>query len=232
MGRLAPTESGSVTRAAAPYNVDMETTNDDLLSTGRLEAFSDGVFAIAITLLVIELHVGEEGGSLVDRLWDQWPSYAGFLISFVTIGVMWINHHAIFKVIERVDHGILVANLGLLLGITFLPFPTKVLGDAFGDGSTDDRRTAVVFYSLVMVFIAAMFIALWLWASRGNRLIDPRTPADVVRARTRRFLPGVPIYLATAGVSLVNPYVGLVMLGALAVFFLLPYGSDVSSDDA
>jgi len=143
---------------------------------------------------------------------------------------MWINHHAIFKVIQRVDHGLLVANLGLLLAISFLPFPTKVLGEAVGEGSGDDRRTAVVFYSLVMVFIAAMFISIWLWASRRNRLIDPRTPAAVVQARTRRFVPGVPIYLTTAIVSFFFPYIGLVILGALAVFFLLPYGSYVPAD--
>ncbi len=201
-------------------------TDDDLLSTGRLEAFSDGVFAIAITLLVIELHMEEEGGSLLDRLGDQWPSYAGFLISFVTIGVMWINHHAMFKQILRVDHGLLVANLGLMLSITFLPFPTKILGDAFGHGSADDRRTAVVFYSLVMVFNAFTFISVWLWASRGNRLINPRTPAATVKARTRRFLPGMPVYIATAIIGFIFPYAGLITLGVLAIFYLLPYGGD------
>ena len=201
-------------------------TNDDLISTGRLEAFSDGVFAIAITLLVIELHIEDEGGSLVDRLWEQWPSYAGFLISFVTIGVMWINHHAMFKQIRRVDHGLLVANLGLMLSITFLPFPTKIVGDAFGHGSADDRRTAIVFYSLVMVLNAFMFLSLWLWASRGHRLIDPRIPVAEVAARTRRFLPGMPIYLATTVVGFINAYAGLIALAALAVFYLLPYGTD------
>lgn len=199
--------------------------HEDLMSTGRLEAFSDGVFAIAITLLVIELHIADEGGSLVDRLWDQWPSYAGFLISFVTIGVMWINHHGIFKQIQRVDHGLLVANLGLMLTVTFLPFPTKILGDAFGDGSADDRRTAIVFYSLVMVVNAFMFLSLWLWASRRNRLIDPRTPVATVASRTRRYLPGMPIYLASAAIGYVNAYAGLIVLGALAAFYLLPYGS-------
>jgi len=127
-------------------------------------------------------------------------------------------------------HGLLVANLTLLLGITFLPFPTKVTSEAFGHGSADDRRAAIVFYGLWGVFIAVGYISIWLWASRDTRLIDPRVSAKSIQARTRRYLPGIPIYAAATIVGLVNAYAGLIALCAIAVFFRLPYGSEQDAE--
>src|SRR5260370_13608306 len=103
------------------------------VETGRLEAFSDGVFAIAITLLILEVHVGgQAGASLARQLAHAWPSYTGYVISFVTIGIMWANHHSMFRLIDRSTHGLVVANLLLLLCVSFVPFPTKVLASAGG----------------------------------------------------------------------------------------------------
>jgi hypothetical protein len=116
-----------------PEHADLDTAHH--YETGRLEAFSDGVFAIAITLLVLEIAVPhvEHDASLTNALLDLWPSYFGYAVSFITIGVMWINHHHMFKDIERVDHGLLALNLLLLICISFVPFPTAVLAEYVGE---------------------------------------------------------------------------------------------------
>ncbi|HEY8202983.1 MAG TPA: TMEM175 family protein [Actinomycetota bacterium] len=100
------------------------------METTRLEAFSDGVFAIAITLLIIEVHPPAGSGPLARRLVEAWPGYVAYIVSFVTIGVMWANHHSLFHVIARCTHGLVVANVLLLMFVSFVPFPTSVLGGA------------------------------------------------------------------------------------------------------
>jgi len=133
--------------------------SDSIADTGRLEAFSDGVFAVAITLLVFDLNVAGQSGSLAHRLAAQWPSYAAFLVSFAMIGIMWLSHHQMFHDIHGADHGLIVANLGLLLVVTAFPFPTKVVAEAFQTGTVADadRRTATLFYSLwILVFALAI----------------------------------------------------------------------------
>src|SRR5262245_670253 len=120
--------------------------------TNRIEAFSDGMFAIAITLLILEIKVPEPAvGHLTPALLKQWPSYVAFVLSFVYIGVMWMNHHRMFTHIRRSNDTLLILNLLLLLGITAVPFPTAVLAANLG---TPDQRTAAVFYNAVFIFIA------------------------------------------------------------------------------
>jgi len=141
-------------------------------NTARLESFSDGVFAIAITLLVLEIgvpHVGE-GQSLGEALRHLWPSYCGFAVSFLTIGVMWINHHAMFKDIDRQDHTLLVLNLVLMMSISFLPFPTAVVAAYMRDSS--HQLTAALTWGFTLIVISVAFQALWLYASIDRRLID------------------------------------------------------------
>jgi hypothetical protein len=122
------------------------------VTTSRLEAFSDGVLAIAITLLVIEirppaLHQGE---TLAHALWAQWPSYVAYLVSFLTIGVIWLNHHRIFDQVIRVDGPLLLLNLNLLLWTALIPFPTAVVAEHLGDGG-EAARTASALYSGVLL---------------------------------------------------------------------------------
>jgi uncharacterized membrane protein len=102
-----------------------------MVGKNRLEAFSDGVFAIVMTLLVIEIRPPEveEGGSLGQALWDLWPNYAGYLVSFLVIGMMWLNHHRIFEQVRAVDSPLLLLNLILLLWTALLPFPTAVMAE-------------------------------------------------------------------------------------------------------
>ena len=113
----------------------------------------------AITLLIIEVGVAKEGGSLADRLAEQWPSYAGFVISFAVIGIMWLNHHQMFREIRAADHGLFVLNLALLLVISFIPFPTKVVGEELGGGSFADQCTAALFYGLTFLAVSFAFNA-------------------------------------------------------------------------
>ena len=190
--------------------------------TQRLEAFSDGVFAIAITLLIIEIGVPhvEADGSLTDALLDLWPSYFGYVVSFLTIGVMWINHHHMFKDIVRVDHTLLVLNLLLLLGIAFVPFPTAVLAEYIGEG--DYKREAVMMYGCTFVVIAVCFDAFWLYASLGLRLIDEHVSEARVASRTRRYLPGPLMYAVGLPLAFVSPWIPLGIYAGLAVFWLLP----------
>src|SRR5204863_6829827 len=121
------------------------TETADEKETQRLEAFSNGVFAIAITLLVLEMKVPHDAGLGLGRaLLDGWPSYFGFLTSFATIGIMWINHHRIFRLVGRIDHTLLILNGLLLLGVTFVPYPTAVLATYLGHPGD---RIAAAFYS-------------------------------------------------------------------------------------
>jgi uncharacterized membrane protein len=137
--------------------------------TARIEAFSDGVFAIAITLLVLELKIPSPGStSLGVALARQWPSYVSFVISFAFIGIMWINHHRLFNHITRSDNVLMVLNLALLFGVTAVPFPTAVLAAHLGHR---DQKTAAILFNATYVVIAIIFNVLWRYATKGGRLL-------------------------------------------------------------
>jgi uncharacterized membrane protein len=204
----------------------MASQHDDPLAhhtdTQRLEAFSDGVFAIAITLLIIEIGVPhvEAQQSLTRALLDLWPSYVGYVVSFLSIGVMWINHHHMFKDIVRVDHTLLVLNLLLLLGIAFVPFPTAVVAEYVREG--DHQIEAALMYGCTFVVIAVFFDAFWLYASRGMRLIDEHVSEARIRSRTTRYLPGPLLYAVALPFAFISPWITLGIYAGLAVFWLLP----------
>ncbi|MGB2694540.1 MAG: TMEM175 family protein [Dehalococcoidia bacterium] len=190
--------------------------------TQRLEAFSDGVFAIAITLLIIEIavpHVRPDG-SLTRGLLDLWPSYLGYVISFLTIGIMWINHHHMFKDIVRVDHTLLVLNLFLLLGIAFVPFPTATLAEYLREG--EHQVEATLAYGCTFVVLALLFDALWLYPSWRMRLIDAHVSEARVRSRTLRYLPGPLLYGLGLPLAFISPWISLSIFMGLGVFWLLP----------
>ena len=191
--------------------------------TVRLEAFSDGVFAIAITLLVLELHVPHAPGvGLGRQLARQWPSFAALATSFATIGIMWVNHHRLFSLIRRADHVLLVLNGVLLFGVTFVPYPTAVVA---GYLNTPGERAAAAFYSATFVCLAIMFNVLWRYASspaRSPRLlgVEPTHPEVLEVHAQYRFGPvGYVAALALAAVS-APASVGLNLL--IALFFAFP----------
>jgi TMEM175 potassium channel family protein len=189
------------------------------MTAARLETFADGVFAIAATLLIIDVSVPSElHGSLGRELLDIWPQYAGYAVSFATIGIMWVNHHRLIRQIERVDDRFLFLNLGLLACIAFVPFPTRVLAEYV---QTDDARSAALLYGITLTLTAVFFNAVWLYASRGGRLLHPGVDPKEISGITRSYLPGTPMYGGATLVALVAPRVSAVLFGAIAAFYMI-----------
>jgi len=189
----------------------------DQKETGRIEAFSDGVFAIAITLLVLEIKVPHEveAGRLARALLEQWPSYLAFLTSFSFIGIMWINHHRIFRLIHRSDHGLLLVNGLLLLGVTFVPFPTALVADYLRH---PDEYVAVMVFNGTYLVISIFFNLLWGYAYRRG-LFASSTDSRAPRGIKRAYLIGPLLYLVAIGLALVNATASLVLNLALAIFY-------------
>jgi uncharacterized membrane protein len=194
------------------------------LSRSRLEAFSDGVFAIAATLLVLEVHVpvvGEGGVKTLARaLVELWPSYAAYAVSFAVIGIMWVNHHATFDRVAHVDRSLLFLNLLLLGVVAFIPFPTAVLATYLRHGADADARTAAVFYSLTMLLAAFAFVLCWYYLGRHQDLLRDDVEPHAAQVALRRSLVGVVVYLVTIPVALISPYLALAAYAGLALFFV------------
>jgi len=195
-------------------------------TTTRLEAFSDGVFAIAITLLVLEIRLPpeadiEHGGGLARTLLGLWPSYAGYAVSFVTVGIMWANHHEVIRLMSGVDHGLIVWNLLLLMAISFTPFPTAVMAEHLPHPGWD-RNVAVAFYCGSFTLTALFYNLLWRNASRQRRLIRTHVSDERVRAITRAYAPGTFIYGAATAVAFLSVPAALAIVGGLALFYILP----------
>lgn len=198
--------------------------------TARLEAFSDAVFAIAITLLILEIHVPEfeDGQSLWHSLADLWPSYFGYAVSFLVIGIMWVNHHDVFHIVRRVDHWVLVSNLLLLCCVAFLPFPTAVLAAHIGK---PDESTAIVFYAATFVVTSIVFNLLWRYpARRAPWLLEPDVDPRVIASITRRYALGPLIYLTAALIGWFFPTAGLISLALVALFYLIPASLGIAAD--
>jgi uncharacterized membrane protein len=192
------------------------------ISSGRLEAFSDGVFSIAATLLVLELHVPTDvSGPLASALLAEWPSYASYVVSFVTIGIIWVNHHALFANVRRVDRRLLFLNLLLLLSVSTIPFPTALLGRYIGSG--DGSHLAAAIYGAVMVFMSLAFSALWLHVTRDGRLIAAHVDPRRARADGRLFSIGLIGYVLSIGVAFVSAEISLLMYALIAVFYIFPW---------
>ena len=188
--------------------------------TSRLETFADGVMAIAITLLILEVKSPDvEGSRLTAALAHQWPSYAAYVVSFLTIGIIWVNHHHMFKLVERSTHAFLMLNVVFLMTIAALPWPTALVAEHLRDSG---RTIAAVVYGLTMVSVAIMFNVVWWYASKDLRLLDQRLDAQALRKATRNYLVGPIVYGIATLVALVNPWVSLAIYAALAVYWLLP----------
>ena len=187
------------------------------MRTSRLEAFSDGVFAIAATLLILNVSVGQ--GPLAGELIRIWPSYAAYAVSFVTIGIIWINHHTVMAQIGHVDRVFLMVSVLFLAVIAFIPFPTRLLAESLT--TPGDAQAAALAYGIVLTLTAVMFNVLWRYAAHEKRLL--RTDADqrTVDGISRSYLPGPFLYLTATAMALVNPYVSAALYGALALFYVL-----------
>ena len=191
--------------------------------TARIEAFSDGVFAIAITLLVLELKIPHESdvgeAALSTLLLRQWPAYVSFVISFAFIGIMWINHHRLFNHIKRADNTLMILNLLLLMGVTAVPFPTAILSQHLGH--FDDKLAALVFNGTYVV-IAIVFNVLWRYAVHEGRLLGHDADLTTIEHITKQYAFGPLLYLASFGLAWINVAASLALSFGLAIFFALP----------
>ncbi|GAA0949396.1 TMEM175 family protein [Kribbella koreensis] len=190
------------------------------MKTARLEAFSDGVFAIAITLLVIEIKVPEDTHDLAHKLLELWPSYLGYTISFLVIGLVWANHHAMFDHIAVADRMLLFLNTLLLLLVALIPFTAGVLASALRNGESE--RTAVVLYGVVLVAGGFPFNAIWEYARRDHRLLGPTITPKEAQAISRRFLLGPVLYGIGTALGALLPVLGIITFALLIPFYWLP----------
>ena len=193
------------------------------MGKARLEAFSDGVIAVAITLLVIDLRVPEPGAdvSLAHQLGEQWPNFAAYVVSFLTIGVIWVNHHATLRRLRAVDRSVLFINIVLLMTIVLLPFTTALMARYLLEDT--GHTLAAALYGGSLLLMSVVFYAMnWHLLTRRTHLLNDDVTPEYRRTLLRRNLIGVaPYALATLG-ALVSPYLTLAIAAALAVYFVLP----------
>jgi uncharacterized membrane protein len=188
--------------------------------TSRLEAFSDGVFAIAGTLLVLELRVPAETTELSTALVRLWPAYAAYLVSFLTIGIIWVNHHTLLEHCKRVDRRFLYLNLLLLIAVGIVPFPTALVGQYIL--SPDGATAALVVYGLGGLLIAVGFTGVFLYATHDHRLVDDKAEARRIRSEGRLFPIGLAAYTLGIALAFFAPVASLAIYGLTALFYALP----------
>ena len=185
--------------------------------TGRLETFSDGVFAIAATLLVLEFSVTSTE-NLGHQLLHLWPSYLAYVTSFLTIGIIWMNHHHTVSLLGRIDRTMLFVNNVLLLTVAFLPFPTGLVGKAIQQGHGE--QAAALAYAGTLVVMAALHQVWWRYARVNRRLIADGTPDSALRAVDRAYLPGLPMYGTVFVLAFFSPLAAVCLTLAIAAFYL------------
>jgi uncharacterized membrane protein len=191
------------------------------MSTGRAEAFSDGVFAVAITVLVFGLLPIGTGKLDAAILLGAWSKYFAYVISFLSIGIMWMNHHTIMAHVTRVDRPLLVINLLLLMGIVAVPFPTALVAEHLGK---PEGNVATVTYGLVMIAISAGFAGLWVYVATHAAALGAALAPEALRSSIPGFTLGGAVYVAgTLIAAVVNAAAGMVIFGALAVYYLFEH---------
>jgi uncharacterized membrane protein len=188
------------------------------LNTNRLVAFSDGVFAVAITLLVLNLQVPQiaTGSELVSKVGALWPKLLSYALSFVIVGIYWVAHHNTFHYIKRSDRNLLWLNILLLMCIVFLPFPTALLGQY------PEQRVAVIIYAGTLVITGLVLQSLWWYATSEYRLVDRTIDPRLVQRATRRNLTAPLIYLLAIGISLFSVPASFVLFFLVPVYYILP----------
>jgi uncharacterized membrane protein len=210
----------------------------------RAESFSDGVFAVAITVLVFNLlpiadstarrlTVGGHGG-----LAHYWPAYLAYVVSFLTIGIMWLNHHTMLAQVSKVDRSVLVLNLFLLMGVVAIPFPTALVADHLSgtDGAHGQATVAAVTYGLIMIAISVGYASMWIYLASHQAALGARRRIHRPRLSTFRFTAGNAGYVAGTLVALVKPVAALIIFGVLALYYMiehlpsLPAGDDDAAE--
>jgi uncharacterized membrane protein len=188
------------------------------VSTSRVEAFSDGVFAVAITLLVLQFGIPQvQSGKLFSALLGQWPQLVTYVASFLTVGVVWVNHHAIFRGLRAVDRTIQFINLVLLLCVVLVPYPTELLGRYLN--SPSNGSVAAAFYAVVMTTMSISFQVLVIWALTHPNLLQPEVGVRSLRTVMPRFGVGLITYAASIALAFVSAQLVVAIYGVTAVYY-------------
>src|SRR5450755_69673 len=202
---------------------------DNERSPERLEAFSDGVMAVAITLLVLNIQVPEVKPpytTALQAMIAEWPMYLGYATSFIVVGLFWANHHYMFKYIKITDHFLLLLNTLTLMCLVLIPFATAFLTKEvqIANAPPGDLRLAAIVYGGSMLLTSIMYNAIWRYASTKHRLVDKKLRDDVLQKMTRRYLLSIPLYLLTLALSLIKVEISFALYLGIALFYALPAG--------
>ncbi len=201
------------------------------MNKNRVEAFSDGVFAVAITLLVLDLKVAGPGhGSITKQLADEWPSYFAYVVSFMVIGIIWVNHHTLLARFVAVDRTLLFLNLLLLMFITVIPFPTALFAQYLRAGGRDSHVAAAL-YGVVMEGMGLSFSAMFSWGGRHPELLHEALGPALHRRAMRQFGLGSVVYLFTIALAFVSAPLTLVAHFAIAVFYIVDRTAAPGADE-
>jgi uncharacterized membrane protein len=187
------------------------------MRTNRLEAFSDGVFAVAITLLVLEIHV-PGGENLWHDLKDEWPSFASFFVSFWVIGIIWVNHHGLIDHLKRINRPVLYLNLLVLMTVVFIPFSTALMADHLKSGA--DEKVAALVYALAFFAMGIAFNLFWTYVIRHRAELGVEIPDEEVRRVSVGFMIGSPMYAVSVIMAFISPAVVLIIIAASTVYYM------------
>ncbi len=206
------------------------------MDRSRLEAFSDGVFAVAITLLALNISVaGPDHGPLLHQLYGRWPAFLAYLLSFFMIGIVWVNHHVLVRSITAVDRTLLFLNLVLLLFVVLIPFATATVADYLA-ANDKDAGVAMALYALVFFGMSVGFGSIFEWTLHGQRVARPLPPEKHWAARAR-FVGGGLVYVVAIIVALINAIAAFVLIALVAVYYIFertpasPAGPDSGGGD-
>jgi len=196
------------------------------MGTNRLEAFSDGVIAVAVTLLVLDIHVPPitPDETLLHALLHNWPHYAAYAVSFMTIGIIWVNHHAMISRLARADHSILILNLLLLMSIVLMPFATELMAAYLRASSGQSLAAGVYAGAFLLMAVAFASLNRHILLARAH-MLSIEIPLEERRRILARSVSGLAPYLVATILAVVSPYATLAICGALAVFYALPIAS-------
>jgi TMEM175 potassium channel family protein len=197
----------------------MRRTTDDR-GTGRIETFSDAVIAVAITLLILNVHVPDVQTGLLPALLKQWPTYLGYVTSFLVITIFWANHHNMFRFIHQVDYALLVINAFFLMCIAFIPFATAVLTQYIT--SPTEQHTAAIVYGATLLLNGILFNTIWWYAVWKRRLVRRDLDTQAVHRITRGYLFGLPFWALAIVLSLINVELSLAFYIVINLLYVLP----------
>ncbi|HWF81291.1 MAG TPA: TMEM175 family protein [Streptosporangiaceae bacterium] len=193
------------------------------MDTRRTEAFSDGVFAVAITVLVFGLLPIGGGADVTHELLRSWPRYIAYVVSFLTIGIMWLNHHALIAQLREVNRPLLIMNLLLLMGVVAVPWPTTLVADHLTGPAIGGGRASTVTYGLVLLWIATAYSIMWVYIGRRAAQVAHLADRPPERLKTLRFMAGLGGYAIAAIVSFFSPGVAMTIYGLIAVYYFFEH---------